>query len=52
LLEHNIAKAAVALTSLVLLEDGDNLVNELDRGTTLALRLAHDLGVAALVLLD
>lgn len=36
----------------MLLQDLDDLVNELDRGTTLALGLAHNLGVATLVCLD
>lgn len=40
------------LTSPSLVVELQNLVNELNLGSTLALRLAHNLGVAALVGLD
>lgn len=40
------------LTRLVLLHELNDLVNQLDRRAALALRLAHNLGVASLVGLD
>jgi hypothetical protein len=47
-----LGQSEFALTGLVLGKDGNDLVDDLDGVTTLALGLADDLGVSALVFLD